>query len=173
MRGRHSSVPPTEPVLFFFCINKYSGDTQLESSSLHLTLSIPGVLYPTGYNHSFPSLLSQRQFSLISGTTSVEKVEKSLCRILLSTVLGIFIGYYRKKNKEWSTNPTLEEINDVYTGLLALSKLFVQSSPRDTQQRHQAERRRRGICTHCSYRQKWITDVLSLKYVFPDSLLCQ
>lgn len=57
LRGRPSSVSPTEPVPF--CINKYSGDTQLESR-LSPSLSIPGVLYPTGYNHSFPSLLSQR-----------------------------------------------------------------------------------------------------------------
>lgn len=68
--------------------------------ALCLTLSIPGVLYPTGYNHSFPSLLSQRQFSLISRTTGVEKAENSLCKILLSMVLRIFIGCYRKiKNR--------------------------------------------------------------------------
>lgn len=38
------------------------------------------------------------------------------------------------ENKELSTNPIAEEINDVYSGLLALSKLFVQSNPKDTQQ---------------------------------------
>lgn len=49
-----------------------------------------------------------------------------------------------------STNPILEEINDVYTGLLALSKLFVQSNPKDTQQTHHEEWRR-GICTQNGY----------------------
>lgn len=49
-----------------------------------------------------------------------------------------------------STNPVLEETNDVYTGLLALSKLFVQSNPKDTQQMHHGEWRR-GTCTQNGY----------------------
>jgi len=50
-----------------------------------------------------------------------------------------------------STNPILEEINDVYTGLLALSKLFAQSNPKDTQQMCHEERKKRWICTQNGY----------------------
>lgn len=50
-----------------------------------------------------------------------------------------------------STNPIVEEINDVYTGLLVLSKLFAQSNPKDTQQMCHKEWRKRGICTQNAY----------------------
>lgn len=66
-----------------------------------------------------------------------------------------------------STNPTLEEINDVYTGLLALSKLFVQSSPKDAQQSGGEE----GFVPTTAT-DKWITDALSSKHIFPHSWPC-
>lgn len=76
-----------------------------------------------------------------------------------------------------STNPILEEINDVYTGLLALSKLFVQSNPKDTQQTHHEEWRR-GICTQNGYntgtkgRKKIVSPhVLFPKTDFPGNLI--